>query len=96
MTLQADGPISMRDVTNEFFAPARTPLTEFVRGGTFVPDVGTGFPNEDVPTIPPIALTDLYSATRNPNPVQLEDGVLVQPEVEVISTSREGIFVARS
>jgi hypothetical protein len=94
MILPADGAIGMIDVTQEFLAPVRTPLTEFVRGGEYVPDMGTGFPNENVPTTPPIALTDMYDATRNPNPVQLEDGILVQPEVEVISSSREGLFVA--
>jgi len=51
----------LTDVYAEFGAPAGTPLTAFVRGGSWVPNTAA---NAGVPTAPPISLSQLAGATR--------------------------------
>lgn len=48
-------------VCNEFLAPATTPLSHFVRGGPYVPNVAQ---NANVPTGLPIHLSQLAGAVR--------------------------------
>jgi len=72
MTLPLTGAIKLSEVADEYQAPFKVPMSELVRGGEYVPDSGAGFPNEDVPETPPIALTDFYGGEDNPNPIQLE------------------------
>lgn len=97
MTLQASGAIKLSEIADEFLAPLRVGLSEMVRGGEYVFDSGTGYPNEDVPTAPPISMTSFYGAQRNPllikhtNEVILANGaeVLVMP----LGATDEGIYV---
>lgn len=74
MTLPASGAIKLSEVADEFQAPFKVPMSELVRGGEYVPDSGSdaGFPNSDIPTASPVALTDFYGGEDNPNPVQLQ------------------------
>ena len=60
MPLPTDPPIGLREVQAEFSAPLTAPLSDFVRGGTYVPDTGT---NAGVPTAKPIALRNLLGAS---------------------------------
>lgn len=59
MTLQGSKPIALTDIEAEFGAPSGTPLSAFVRGGAWVPDSAA---NANVPTSPPIKLTDFLGA----------------------------------
>ena len=96
MTLPLDGPITMGDLQQEFITPLRTPLTDYVRGGLHVPDAGgTEFPNGNIPTDPPLDLTNFYGASRNPNPVEVSAFVLdgEEGDVKVLSAGAEGLFV---
>src|SRR5690606_6481191 len=63
MPLQTSPPISLSDVYAEFAAPAGTPLSAFVRGGAYVPDVPA---NAGVPTAPPVSLLQLLGARKSP------------------------------
>lgn len=77
MTLQASGPIKLSEVAIEFNAPFKVPMSELVRGGDYVPDAGgVGFANVNIPTAPPVALTDFYEGSGNPNPVEVSDVIL--------------------
>lgn len=51
----------LSDVCAEFLAPATTPLSAFVRGGAYVPNVAQ---NASVPTSVPINLSQLAGAVR--------------------------------
>lgn len=53
MTLQSTPPISLNDIKTEFGATGTRGLTEFYRGGAFVPDSPA---NAGVPTSGPIDL----------------------------------------
>ena len=59
MTLPLERPLSIKDLETEFTAPPGTPLSEFLKGGTYVPD---NTENVNVPTALPLALTDFYGA----------------------------------
>lgn len=59
MALQASGQISIGDLKTEFTGPAESAMSDYYRGGSFVPDTG---PNAGVPTSGEIQLTDFYSA----------------------------------
>lgn len=50
---------SLQDIYDEFGAPAGTPITALVRGGTYVVD-GTG--TQDIPTAAPISILDFAGA----------------------------------
>lgn len=73
MAVPANFPISMQDIYNEFGGQGQ-PLTAFVRGGAYVPNVAQ---NNNVPTAPPISLYDLRGAVKtlplqvshSPNPI---------------------------
>lgn len=54
-------PTSLAQVRAVFGAPAGTPLHDFVRGGTWVPNISQ---NAGVPTAPPIRLAQLAGATN--------------------------------
>ena len=71
MTLQASGAIKLSEIADEFSAPFKVPLTEMVRGGEYVPDCGTGFPNENIATSGAVSMTSFYEGDQFPNPVQL-------------------------
>jgi hypothetical protein len=61
MALQTDGPISLRDIQQEFGGAAPTQLREYYKGGQYV--LLTDYaPN--VPTSGPISITDFYGAKR--------------------------------
>lgn len=66
MTLPASPPISMDQVYAEFSAPVGTPLHAFVRGGSYVPNIGA---NGGVPTAPPVTLHQLCGASAYQPPV---------------------------
>lgn len=57
MTLQASGNISILDIVGEFGGAGTHSLTEYYRGGSFVPDTA---PNAGIPTSGSISVTDFY------------------------------------
>lgn len=61
MALQSSPPISMNDICSEFGAPLSTPLHQFVRGGSWVPNTPQ---NSGVPTSVPISMLQLLGASR--------------------------------
>lgn len=63
MTLPLVLPISMSDMETEFSAPPGTPMSEFLKGGTYVPDNSE---NVNVPTELPISVTDFFGAAATP------------------------------
>ncbi len=60
MTLQTDPPISLTQIQDEFLAPRGTPLSAFLRGGAWVPDISI---NAAVPTVLPISILDLLGSS---------------------------------
>ena len=65
MTTPATPPISMADVRAEFGGTVGvTKLSDYVRGGSFVPNI-TG--NSGVPTAVPITLSQLCNASKAPS-----------------------------
>jgi hypothetical protein len=60
MTLPTVPPLTLIEIQNEFGAPLGTPLSAFLRGGAWVPDIAQ---NSGVPTTLPIAILDLLGAT---------------------------------
>lgn len=97
MTLPASGvPLKLSEIADEFKAPFKVPMSELVRGGEYVPDCGSGFANENIPEEPPVAITDYYEGSVNPNPVQLFDRVLTGKVGEAAGISAyddEGLIV---
>lgn len=61
MTLPASGNISILDLCTEFGATAPKSLTDFYKGGTWVPNIAA---NAAVPTSGSISLTNFYSARK--------------------------------
>jgi hypothetical protein len=66
MTLQASGIISLSDVQGEFGGSAPTSISEYYRGGTYVPVVDGSF---SIPTSGTISLSDFYGADGDPDVV---------------------------
>lgn len=62
MTLQASGTIAIDDLLSEFGGPTPTPLQDYYRGGSYVPNTSN---NNSVPTLGAIALESFYSASNN-------------------------------
>ena len=60
MALQSSGQISIVDIVNEFGGAAPHNLTEYYRGGAYVPDGPAG--NASIPTSGQITLKDFYGA----------------------------------
>lgn len=60
MSLQDTPPITMTQVQDEFLAPRGTPLSAFVRGGAWVPDISV---NAGVPTTVPISILDMLGSS---------------------------------
>lgn len=60
MALQTSPPISLNDIKSEFGATGARSLTEFYRGGPFVPDIPE---NSGVPTSGAISVLDFLGAT---------------------------------
>lgn len=63
MTLQSSGAISILDIVGEFGGSGSHSLTEYYRGGAFVPNISE---NSSIPTSGTISLTDFYGATATP------------------------------
>lgn len=61
MALPSSGPISIQDIVNEFGGSGSHSLSEYYRGGAFVPDTPT---NSNIPTSGTISLADFYGATN--------------------------------
>jgi hypothetical protein len=59
MTLPLTLPLKLSDLEAEFSAPGGTPFSEFVRGGTWVPD---NTENQAIPTELPIKITEFFGA----------------------------------
>jgi hypothetical protein len=59
MAMQTSGPISIQDLKIFFGAGATRGMSDFYRGGTFVPDIAA---NSGIPTSGEIALSDFYGA----------------------------------
>ena len=59
-------PISVSDIETEFEAPVGTPLSEFIKGGTFVPDNSE---NVNVPTALPLSISDFFGAANTSPPI---------------------------
>lgn len=60
MSVPSSGPVSLADIRSEFGAPAGTPLHDFVRGGSWVPETAT---NSGAPAAPPVSIDDLRGAS---------------------------------
>lgn len=61
MTLPASGPISLSDIRNEFGGSAPDSLSEYYRGGAYVPNIPA---NNSIPTSGAISLSDFYGTTN--------------------------------
>lgn len=62
MALQSSGnPISLQDIQNEFGGSNPINISEYYRGGTYVPDTTT---NSDIPTSGTIKLSDFYDGSN--------------------------------
>ena len=59
MALPGSGTITLLDIMSEFSALPTKALTNFYRGGIFVPDTA---PNSGVPTSGTITIIDFYGA----------------------------------
>ena len=59
MALPSSGTLSINDIVGEFGGSAPHSLSEYYRGGNFVPDSAT---NSDVPTSGQINISDFYGA----------------------------------
>lgn len=88
-------PVSLAAVRAEFGAPAGTPLSAFVRGGTWVPDIAQ---NAGVPTTPPIRLAQLAGAVKyqpmtisGPNPVTWIGPTTPKPPRKVYTSSQQTV-----
>lgn len=68
MPLQLAPPLALSQVETEFSAPSGTPLSDFLRGGPFVPDSPA---NAGIPSALPLQLLDLLGG----------DSVLVFPQL---------------
>lgn len=62
MALPGTAPIRLQQIQDEFGAARGTPLTEFIRGGLYVPDTPA---NAGVPTTVPIRQLQLLGADSN-------------------------------
>jgi len=60
MPLQTSGQISLNDIQNEFGGTNPTSITEYYRGGSFVPDTTT---NSSIPTSGQISFDDFYGGS---------------------------------
>lgn len=70
MALPSSPPISLNDIKTEFGATGTRSLTEFYRGGAFVPNTSA---NSGVPTSGAISLLDFLGASASPV-IQLSNG----------------------
>ncbi len=78
MPLPGSGPISLGDLRTEFSGPTPHSLTDYYRGGAYVPDSPA---NIGVPTSGAISLTDFYGASGT---------VYQAADVSINSTDSEG------
>lgn len=65
MTLPESGVISLVDIKTEFTGPTVSSLTDYYRGGSYVPDTAL---NIDIPTSGVISITDFYGASSEVPP----------------------------
>lgn len=77
MTLPTEDAISLTEIVNEYGVPFKTPLSEILRGSDYIYDSGPDYPNGDIPTEPPVALTDFYGGERNPDTIQMFDRIVL-------------------
>lgn len=63
MALPSSGTISLNDIKSEFGATGTRDITDFYRGGLYVPNIPV---NSGVPMSGTIALTDFYGASDGP------------------------------
>ena len=61
MTLPSSGPLSIEDIANEFGGTAPHSLSEYYRGGDFVPDSSL---TQSIPTSGSISVSDFYDTTN--------------------------------
>jgi len=61
MTLPSSGPLSIEDIANEFGGTAPHSLSEYYRGGDFVPDSSL---TQSIPTSGSISISDFYDTTN--------------------------------
>ena len=61
MTLPTSGTLTLGMIQTEFSAPGGTGLTDFYRGGTYVPNSSA---NANVPTSGTISILDFYGASE--------------------------------
>lgn len=61
MALQTSGPISLQDIQNEFGGGNPINISEYYRGGTYVPNSTT---NSNIPTGGVIKLSDFYGGSN--------------------------------
>lgn len=63
MALPTSGPISIQDIVNEFGGSGTHSLSEYYRGGTYVPNTPA---NSNIPTSGSISLSNFYGAVASP------------------------------
>lgn len=61
MTLPASGSMSLSDIASEFLATLPKSLSDFYKGGTYVPNIAA---NAAVPTSGTMSMSNFYSARR--------------------------------
>lgn len=61
MTLPLSGPLSLQDIRNEFGGTPEDQLTEYYRGGAYVPDVPL---NVNIPKTGTIQIDDFYGSVK--------------------------------
>ena len=61
MVLQTSGTISLSDIQGEFLGDNPISISEYYRGGTYVPEAAI---NANIPTSGTISLSDFYGTSR--------------------------------
>jgi hypothetical protein len=91
MTLPEDGILTLADIKAEFLAPAKTLLSEFNRGGEYVPEAVV---NENIGAVPPIEMASFYGAESNPTTFEHESFILPAGEIKVLGAQPDiGLWV---
>lgn len=96
MTLPSSGTITLLDLQNEFGGSNPIGLSEYYRGGAYVPNTST---NSGVPTSGTISLSDFYGAAALSNfstTVTTGSGTLQQTFTHLTNTSQYSVSITTS
>lgn len=91
MTLPTSGTLTLGMIQTEFSAPGGTGLTDFYRGGTYVPNSSA---NANVPTSGTISILDFYGASKaSPSLTVTASPTSASGSAEVITIPLDGVIV---